>query len=293
VQIYTPEDGRPERVGEYRSVSGLRIDPSSVGDARVFRLWGWHLPIIVDEDIKEALEHAGIVGAVFKDVTGPPAAMSDSESWPAPHQNPELLRQVRAAREAAFRELGELSEETFTPIVPYGDAWPNAWQAWRVIRRPGGRTLCVTDGLSDPFRDSADPSCGYRLELVIETNEPVADDGGWPLQLLIQVSDEVAEHEHLRKALVNGALSMEVSGEYMPETLVTKDQRVGVLLGVEADTLPASFPTPAGEVRFVTVKALLPKELAFLLKQGKAELLHRFAKRGEKHLSRSWRTSVV
>ncbi|RYZ41626.1 MAG: hypothetical protein EOO71_11250 [Myxococcaceae bacterium] len=65
VQLYTPEDGRPDRVGEYRSVMGLRIDTSKVGDARVFRLWGWSPPIIVDEEIKAALEHVGIVGGEF------------------------------------------------------------------------------------------------------------------------------------------------------------------------------------------------------------------------------------
>ncbi|RKH17352.1 hypothetical protein D7X74_12785 [Corallococcus sp. CA047B] len=65
VQFYTPEDGRPDRVGEYRSVIGLRIDTSKVGDARVFRLWGWHPPIIVDEEIKDALERVGIVGGRF------------------------------------------------------------------------------------------------------------------------------------------------------------------------------------------------------------------------------------
>jgi len=46
----------------------LRIDKSKVGDARVFRLWGWHPPIIVDEEIKEALERTGIVGGLFDEV---------------------------------------------------------------------------------------------------------------------------------------------------------------------------------------------------------------------------------
>ncbi|WP_279637166.1 hypothetical protein [Corallococcus praedator] len=34
------EDGRPELVGGYHVVSGLRIDTSKVDDARVFWLWG-------------------------------------------------------------------------------------------------------------------------------------------------------------------------------------------------------------------------------------------------------------
>ncbi|RKH03764.1 hypothetical protein D7V97_26240 [Corallococcus sp. CA053C] len=68
VQRYGPDDGRPERVGEYRAVSGLRIDKSKVGNARIFRLWGWHPPIIVDEEIKDALERTGIVGGQFDEV---------------------------------------------------------------------------------------------------------------------------------------------------------------------------------------------------------------------------------
>ncbi len=68
VQLYRAGDGRPERVGEYRSVIGLRIDKSKVGDARVFRLWGWSPPIIVDEEIKTALERVGLVGGRFDEV---------------------------------------------------------------------------------------------------------------------------------------------------------------------------------------------------------------------------------
>ncbi|WP_164017515.1 imm11 family protein [Pyxidicoccus trucidator] len=68
VQLYTREDGRPDRVGEYRSVIGLRIDKSKVGDARVFRLWGWPPPIIVDGNLKGALERAGIQGGRFEEV---------------------------------------------------------------------------------------------------------------------------------------------------------------------------------------------------------------------------------
>ena len=68
VRLYTREDGRPDRVGEYRSVIGLRIDQSKVGDARVFRPWGWPPPIIVEGEIKSALERAGLVGGWFDEV---------------------------------------------------------------------------------------------------------------------------------------------------------------------------------------------------------------------------------
>lgn len=72
VRRYTPEDGWPERVGHYRTVRGLRIDPEKTDGARVFRSWGWPVSLIVSEGIKEALEHAGVTGARFAEVTEPP-----------------------------------------------------------------------------------------------------------------------------------------------------------------------------------------------------------------------------
>jgi hypothetical protein len=68
VEVWTPEDGRPEKVGEYRDVYGLRIDASRVGDAKVFRTWGWSIALIVREDIKDALERLGATGTQFKEV---------------------------------------------------------------------------------------------------------------------------------------------------------------------------------------------------------------------------------
>ncbi|RKH28164.1 hypothetical protein D7Y13_21460 [Corallococcus praedator] len=65
---WLPEDNRPDRLGEYHVVSGLRIDRSKVGGARVFRLWGYHPPIIVTGDIKDALESTGVTGARFVEV---------------------------------------------------------------------------------------------------------------------------------------------------------------------------------------------------------------------------------
>lgn len=68
VELWTPEDGRPEKVGQYRDVLGLRIDPSRVGDARVFRTWGWTVALIVSEDIRDALERARATGVKFTEV---------------------------------------------------------------------------------------------------------------------------------------------------------------------------------------------------------------------------------
>lgn len=68
VRYWRPEDGRPERVGQYRSVLQMRIDPTKVGDAKVFRTWGWTVPLIISEDLKHALEQSGATGLDFQEV---------------------------------------------------------------------------------------------------------------------------------------------------------------------------------------------------------------------------------
>jgi hypothetical protein len=70
VELWVPEDenDQPERTGEYRNVVGLRVDKSRVGDAKIFRPWGWHVALIVSEDIKDALEGIGATGMHFTEV---------------------------------------------------------------------------------------------------------------------------------------------------------------------------------------------------------------------------------
>ncbi len=65
VQYWKPEDNRPDKLGEYRAVHGLRIDPTKVGDARIFRPWGWRVALIISEDIKQAIESVGLTGTRF------------------------------------------------------------------------------------------------------------------------------------------------------------------------------------------------------------------------------------
>lgn len=68
VQYWQPEDGRPDKVGKYRSVAGMRIDKTRVEGARVFRTWGWTIALIVSEDLKDALERLGATGLKFTEV---------------------------------------------------------------------------------------------------------------------------------------------------------------------------------------------------------------------------------
>ncbi|MDC0707677.1 hypothetical protein POL68_04275 [Stigmatella sp. ncwal1] len=70
IQHY-PEGSFPEYEGEYRWIYGLRIAPSKIEGAHVFRLMKFKTAFIVSEDIKNALEQAGNLGVSFERVTGP------------------------------------------------------------------------------------------------------------------------------------------------------------------------------------------------------------------------------
>ncbi|WP_338068602.1 imm11 family protein [Archangium gephyra] len=293
VRYWKPEHGQPENVGEYRSVIGLRIDPAKVGDAQLFLTWGW-IAIVVSEVIKKALEEMGATGPKFQEVTGPSTISPEERA--RDRKSRELFEIADTTRETAWRTLGTLDKDVFMPIA-MSSSWPGQRQLWRVIRREAGRTLLVTHGLSDPFADLLEPSVGFGLELTLEVDATVKDiSKGWPLMLLDRVADEVAEHEHVRESVKAGLFSMEVSGKGMPKSLVTGEGRVAVLLGVESRSLPGHFSTPYGEVKLVTVKALLPSELAYLLEhgaEGQAELARRFVENGEEHLSRLGRKPVA
>jgi len=69
VAKYTEEDRKlfADRIGEYRSVRGLKIDKTQVQDAKVFLVWGWYA-LIVAEEIKDAFEAAHVTGAKFVEV---------------------------------------------------------------------------------------------------------------------------------------------------------------------------------------------------------------------------------
>ena len=68
VLYWLPEDNRPDKLGQYRNVAGLKVDPEKLGDAHIFRPWGWKVVLIVSEHVKSAMEAAGITGAKFLEV---------------------------------------------------------------------------------------------------------------------------------------------------------------------------------------------------------------------------------
>ncbi|MCY1072880.1 imm11 family protein [Archangium lansingense] len=68
VLYWLPEDNRPDKEGQYRNVRGLKVDPEKIGDAHIFRPWGWLVVLIVSEHVKSAMEAEGITGIKFLEV---------------------------------------------------------------------------------------------------------------------------------------------------------------------------------------------------------------------------------
>lgn len=68
IELWTHEDGVPHKVGQYASVRDMRIDKAKVGSAQVFRCEGWSGPLIVSEEIHDALERMGATGTRFEEV---------------------------------------------------------------------------------------------------------------------------------------------------------------------------------------------------------------------------------
>jgi len=69
VMKWRPEDNRPDRLGSYRSIGGLRIDPSKTNGHHAFRIFGWEVALIVSEVIRAKLETIENLGIVFDEVT--------------------------------------------------------------------------------------------------------------------------------------------------------------------------------------------------------------------------------
>src|ERR1041384_3118796 len=50
VQFWRPEDGSPEKVGQYWAIDDMRIDKDQAGNAKVFRPEGWETSLIISGD---------------------------------------------------------------------------------------------------------------------------------------------------------------------------------------------------------------------------------------------------
>ncbi|KAL4458846.1 hypothetical protein ABPG75_013711 [Micractinium tetrahymenae] len=208
----------------------------------------------------------------------------------------ELVEQSAAARERVWRSLGSLEpfalgQSPGSSSLMAGPKWPAVRQNFRVIHRPSGNVMIVSDGLSDPFNDIHDGENnvnGFGLEFFIETP---ADEIGtslsdikksWQFQLLYTVSQLAAGHGGISNIIDDmQLLSTEAEGvaDAIPEekrrALVNRAGRVGALLGLTdtrlgaADYVPERIEgMPLTEVRLVNIKLITLTELKLITDRG-------------------------
>jgi hypothetical protein len=67
---WTEKDHRADLAGQYRMVTTLKLLAGEVPrNAHFFRVEGWLIALVVSEDVKEAMERIGCLGAKFVEVT--------------------------------------------------------------------------------------------------------------------------------------------------------------------------------------------------------------------------------
>jgi len=188
---------------------------------------------------------------------------------------------IEVARDACYALLGDVEPDVLAPLVnPVlmgGPAWPAMRQAWNVIHRRGS-TLVISNGLSDPFEPPrADPHAdrlGFGVEVYAEMRgQPVQDLArSWLFDVIYQVSQNVAHHGQFHRLIErHGVLSMLLEIKGLPPQWVSPEGMAGMLIGLPAASVPASFDTAGGPVRLLAVTLLHPREVAFL--ESSADIL--------------------
>jgi hypothetical protein len=172
---WSEADGRPEKVGKYRMITRLRIDPALVpGDAHMFRLQGWEVVVVVSETMKSAMEQAGCRGAAFEPISGevavvPPEAPDNERPSDAVHR-----AMVRAIEE----QVGEFREESLVPIVGFSAGGPLAF-----------RVTDVRDGFASYLScELVDEQMKRKLRAPYELLA-TCDDEGWVMERLSRIAE--------------------------------------------------------------------------------------------------------
>lgn len=68
VTKWTDTDGRPDKIGQYRMINGLRIDPRIADGHHIFRIEGWPIALIVSESVKRLFENKNLSGVSYNRV---------------------------------------------------------------------------------------------------------------------------------------------------------------------------------------------------------------------------------
>lgn len=69
ILYWKKDDGRPDKVGDFRMISKLKVNPKLIGDMNICRIAGWEIALIVSRPLKMALEQEEVSGIKFLEVS--------------------------------------------------------------------------------------------------------------------------------------------------------------------------------------------------------------------------------
>ncbi len=176
-------------------------------------------------------------------------------------------------------------------------AWPNARQAYRIVR-PKDSLIIASDGLSDPFVGTGiTDKQGFGCEVYIEAPELAGasfDDvrSSWAFALIELLAQNIAHlgglSQHVAKYRVL-SLELPLSGSLPPEWL-SANGTAGCLINLPVEGRPARIDDmPFGPVDILCAKLLTPAELADIVAgnaDARSALAERFNQSDTGHHSR-------
>jgi len=200
-----------------------------------------------------------------------------------------LLEQNEKLRNQFWSNIGKIDEKVISTIINpafQGQmTWPNMHELYIVIRTKN-RNIISTDGFSE----------FTGLELYTETFEKDPANG-WAREFVRQVSLNACPPNSITPTLDKyGIFSMEVYDVPVPSTFISKDERIGLLVGMNSSIVPDKLSINNSGIQYVSLTLLTLAELEYITvngTSGRTEVINRLKEKGYNAVSDITRKSVI
>ncbi len=212
-------------------------------------------------------------------------------------------------RTALWESIGKLDpyviSHVINPAFMGGPRWPSLRQAFVNVETAQG-TIIASDGLSDPYDDyDTNPKNqsynGLGFEFYMESPEkPTALDKlqtTWQFNMVYQASQLAADNGNLIGMIQEFTyISTELYDVNVPAQFLNKEGRVGVLLGLKSNTIPAELALSLETILLVNVTLLTVAEINYIVEHGaeaRMNIAQKISAQGNNGFSSLERPSVV
>ncbi|SHM00617.1 suppressor of fused domain protein [Chitinophaga sp. CF418] len=209
-------------------------------------------------------------------------------------------------RNEYWEAIGKLDPDVIAhlinPSFMGGPTWPSVRQAFATIRLQE-HTIIASDGLSDPYEDMESnttnaPYNGFGLEVYVLAEEITGRvNTTWEFQLAYQAAQLIADHGNVVALLDEMTyITTEFYNVDVPKEFVNAEGRVGAILGLPDEKIPATVQLTLEPVKMVNVKLLTLAELDYVVihgEEGRMKLAALLIQQGSAALSSLNRPSVV